>query len=187
MWIIPKNLDVSACVRATLESNWDLDELSQICEQSLMWRSKPSLARTWLARLKKIKWMQHLSGWILKPSLDTCFAAEYTYSLEDTPVNPSQLPVKDKELKTPDTFGRILKESFRQLDLFGVSSRMLEDTLQLDSLKFIEAYDLWVTKLRQDCLQRRRSGHHINESDYSFHIHLMVKASFACFIIPPKA
>ena len=58
MWIIPNNLDVSACVRDTLESSWDLKELSEICERSLMWRSKPSLVRTWLQRLKKVNWMR---------------------------------------------------------------------------------------------------------------------------------
>ncbi len=155
MWIIPKNLDVSACVRATLELSWDLKELSRICERCFMWRSKPSLVRTWSQRLKRVGWMQHLSGRILKPSTDSLFETEYTSSLAVIPVKERALPANDSGEKTLDGFGRILNESFRQLDLFGASSRTSVDTLQLDSPKFIEAYGIWVTKLRQDCLQRQ--------------------------------
>ncbi len=162
MWRIPRNLDVSACVRDTLESNWDSEELSQICEQSLMWRGKPSLARTWLQRLKRVNWMQHLSGRILKPSMESLFETEYTLSLADFPVSLSLLPEKDRERQTPDTFGRILNESFNQLDLFGASLKTSVDTLQLDSPKFIEAYEIWVTKLRQDCLRRQSAVHRID-------------------------
>ena len=168
MWIIPKNLDVSACVRDTLESNWALSELSRICERSLMWRSKPSLARTWLQRLKRVNWMQHLSGRILRPLMADRFETEYTSSLAVIPASHFQSQDKDEEQTTPDTFGRILSESFRQLDLFGASLRTSQDTLQLDTPKFIEAYDLWVTRLRQDCLQRKKLAHLIRENDYLF-------------------
>ncbi len=162
MWIIPKNLDVSVCVRDTLELNWDLNELSQICERSLMWRGKDSLARTWLQRLKRVNWMQLLSGRILKPSMVGHFITKYTLSLAVIPANPSVVPASEKEQETHDTFGCILKESFSQLDLFGVSSKTSQDTLQLDSLKFIKAYEIWVTKLRQDSLRRRKSVHRID-------------------------
>ena len=158
VWIIPKNLDVSVCVRDTLESSWDLDELSQICEQSLMWRSKPSLARTWLQRLKKVGWMQHLSGRILKPLMASRFATEYTLSLAVIPANHSVVQDNEKGQTTLDTFGRILKDSFAQLDLFGASSKTSQDTLRLDSPKFTEAYEIWVTKLRQDCLTAAECG-----------------------------
>ena len=164
MWIIPNNLTVSPSVRATLESSWDLKELSRILEPSVMWRSKPSLARTWLQRLNRVSWLKHLSGRILKPSMENRFATEYTSSLAVIPASPSQSRDSEKEQTTPDTFGRILNESFRQLNLFGASLRTLEDTLVLDSPKFIEAYGLWVITLRQDCLQRQRSARHTREN-----------------------
>ncbi len=107
--------------------------------------------------------MQLLSGRILKPLMADRFATGYTSSLQVIPASRSQSQDKDGDTKTPDTFGRILNESFRQLDLFGVSSRTSADTLQLDTPQFIEAYDLWVTKLRQDCLQRQRSALRTNE------------------------
>ena len=162
MWIIPKNLDVSVCVRDMLDSNWDLDELSQILEQCVMWRSKPLLARTWLQRLKRVNWIQHLSGRILRPLMASHFIKGYTSSLPVIPANHSLSPASEKEPQTPDTFGRILKESSRQLDLFGASSRTSQDTLQLDTQKFTEAYEIWVTKLRLDCLQRQSVVPHIS-------------------------
>ncbi|KKM06642.1 hypothetical protein LCGC14_1742000, partial [marine sediment metagenome] len=164
MWIIPKNLDVSPYVRVTLALNWDSDELSRTLERSVMWRSKPSLARTWLVRLRRVSWIWPLYGRILKPSTENRFVTEYTSSLAVIPASPSQLPANEKEQMTPDTFGRILNDSFRQLDLFGASSRTLADTLVLDTPQFTEAYDLWVIKLRQDCLQRLRSARHTRES-----------------------
>jgi hypothetical protein len=106
--------------------------------------------------------MQHLSGRILKPSMDNCFETEYISLLVVIPASRSQLQDSEKDTKTPHTFGRILNESFRQLDLFGASSKTSQDTLQLDILQFIEAYDLWVTLLRQDCLRRQSVMHHID-------------------------
>ncbi len=168
MWIIPKNLDVSHSVRVTLELNWDLSELSKICEQSLMWRSKHSLARTWLQRLKRVSWMQHLSGRILKPLMDSRFETEYTSSLAVIPVSRSVAPESEKEQATLDTFGRIYSNTFVQLDLFGASSKTSQGTSHLDSKRFSQAYETWVTKLRQDCLQRKKLAHLIRENDYLF-------------------
>ena len=166
MWIIPNNLTVSPSVRATLESSWDLKELSRILEPSVMWRSKPSLARTWLQRLNRVSWLKHLSGRILKPSMENRFATEYTSSLAVIPASPSQSPASEKENQTPDTFGRILKESSRQLDLFGASSRTSQDILQSDSPQFAEAYEIYTTMLRQDYLGRWKSECYTTENGY---------------------
>ena len=165
MWIIPKNLDVSACVRDTLELNSDLNELSQICEQSLMWRSKPSLAQTWSQRWKRVTWMSHLFGRILKPSMDSHFTKGYTSSLQVIPAKANPAQAKGEAKTTPDGFGRILRESLRQLSLFGSSEKMLADILPLDSPQFIEAYEIWVIQLRQDCLRRQSVVLHTREKD----------------------
>ncbi len=158
MWIVPKNVDVSASVRATLESSWDLDELSKICEQSLMWRSKLSLARTWLQRLKRVNWMRLLSGRILKPSIVSCFETEYISLLAVIPASHSPQQEKDKERTTLDTFGRILKNTSVQLDLFGASSKMSQDTSLLDSMRFSRAFEIWITQLRQEYLVRMNAA-----------------------------
>ncbi len=91
----------------------------------------------------------------LKPLTRNLLLDWLTSFILDFPASRLVLPASEKEQMTPDTFGRILLESCRQLDLFGVSSRMSPDTLALDSQKFTEAYEIWVTKLRQDCLQRQ--------------------------------
>jgi len=95
------------------------------------------------------------------------FVIGYTSSLRVIHASRSHSPASEKEQTTHDTFGRILKESFRQLDLFGASSRTSQDTLVLDSPKFTEAYEIWVTKLRLACLQRRRSARLTREKDCS--------------------
>ncbi|MCK5616298.1 hypothetical protein KAR91_81300, partial [Candidatus Pacearchaeota archaeon] len=46
--------------------------------------------------------------------------------------------------------------TFVQLDLFGASSRTSADTSIWDLTKFTKAFEIWVTRLRQDCLQRQR-------------------------------
>ena len=68
---------------------------------------------------------------------------------------------------TPDTFSRIFVESSRQSSLFGVSSKTSAATCPLDSPKFTKAYEIWVTELRRDSLQRRKSALHIKEKGCS--------------------
>lgn len=165
MWIIPKTL--SAYVPATAELSLELNELASMCEQSLMWRSKPSQSRTWLQRLNKVKWMQLLSGRILKPSMASHFVTKYTESLEVIPVSRSVMQGKEKEPKTPDTFSLIYANTYVQLDLFGASLKTSADTSIWDSTKFTKAFEIWVIMLRRDCLQRQRSARLIRENDCS--------------------
>ena len=148
-------------------SSWDFVELAPILERSLMWRSKPSLARTWLQRLKRVSWMQLLSGRILRLSMDDLFVEKYTESLEDILVSHSRTQESDKEPQTPDTFGRILKNTSVQLDLFGASLKTSQDTSALDLKRSHKAFEIWVTKLRQDSLRRQKLAHLTRESDCS--------------------
>jgi len=126
MWIIPKTL--SAFVPATPGLKLELSEQAWMCEQSLMWRSKPSAAPTWLRRLKKGGWITHLSGRILKPSLHESFVEKFVDSLEDIHVNHSPALGSDKEKKTQDTYGHTSSSTSGQLDLFGVFGKMSKDT-----------------------------------------------------------
>ena len=86
-----------------MESDEDLKEFSHLCEQSVMWKSKPSQSQTWLQRLKKVKWMKLLFLRTLKPSLTESFVDAWTSSLRDSHVNPFPSQEKSKELKTPGT------------------------------------------------------------------------------------
>jgi len=165
MLIIPKTL--FHFVQATEESSLDYDSLASMLEQSAMWRSKPSLKRTWLQRLKKVKWMQHLSGRILKPSLQNSFLDEFTESLEVIPVSPSQSQESSLETKTPGTSGLSSENTFEQLDLFGASLKTSEDTLITDSEKSNQTWRNWVTQLTQEYSVRRKSVQAIAEKGYS--------------------
>ena len=165
MWIVPKTL--SAFVPDTEASSLELSELASMLERSAMWRSKPSLKRTWLQRLNKVKWMRLLSGRILKPSQHKSFLEKYTASLADIHVSRSVTQDSEKEPTTLDTFGRILKNTSVQLNLFGASLKTSGDTSALDLKRSHKAFEIWVTKLRQDCLQRQKLASLTRESDCS--------------------
>ena len=162
MWIIPDSLDVSAFAVGTKVLDWGSDECFRICESSLTRRSRSMPAPSWRRAWKRGSLMLPRFGLILEPSQEQCFTEKYTSYLADIPVNPSLLPESGREPTIPDTFGRLLQESSRQLSLFGASSRTSPDTLASDSPTFIAAYEKWVTQLRLDCLQRQRSARPTN-------------------------
>jgi len=147
------------------ESVLGLDGQSQILEQSVTWRTKHSQSQTWLRRLKRVGWMMHLSGMTSRPLMANRLREWLTLFIQDFRASRSALRESEKEQMTLDIFGRILNESLRQLDLFGSSEKTSQDTLCLDSPKFTEAYGLWVTLLRQDCLRRQNAEHRTDESD----------------------
>jgi len=96
--------------------------------------------------------------------MDDLFVEKYTASLAGIPANHFPTQESDREPATQDTFGRLYENTFVQLDLFGASSRMSQDTCQWDSMKFSKTLEIYSIKLRQDCLQRQRSAHPTNGS-----------------------
>ena len=174
MWIVPKNIPTNkrSYLFATDTEVSKKEFLTSFeLEQSLMWRSKLFKSSTWYQRWKRIWWIRHLFGRILKPSMQNHFTEKYTESLEDIPVKEKVLQERESCGMTLDSFGHILNELSSQLDLFGASSKMLLDTSQVLSPTFLKAYDLWVTKLRQDCLRRLKLAHHTNEKEFlSLHV-----------------
>jgi hypothetical protein len=104
MWIIPKNiLDTYPSVQVTRESEVDSEEFSQMCERSLMLKSKPSPSPTWLRRWKRTKYIQHLCSRTLKNSHSESFVDALTSSLVDSPANLSVQQENGKRQKTQDT------------------------------------------------------------------------------------
>lgn len=167
MWIIPSNLPQSyLCAQDFLDLKEGLPEQSEKSELSLMWKSKPLLWRTLLAAWKRVWWMQHLCGRMLKHSRHSHFETKYTASLVDIRANPSASPATEKEPMIQDTFGRIYQESLKQLTLFGAYSKTSEDTSVWDMTRFTESFGNWVTLLRQESLQRQKLAHHMREKDF---------------------
>ena len=165
MWIIPRQLTYYHFAPDTADLNSDWPEHWKEFLGSLLWRSKPTLWRTWRQRFKRASWLSRLCGLTLKPSRQRDFEDALILSLRATRANPSALQASEKGQTTPDTFGRILRESCRQLDLFGASLRTCPDTLPLDSEKFTASYEIWVTQLRQAYLARQSAELRTGGSD----------------------
>jgi len=163
MWILPKQLHTSAYVQDTKGLGLDSEEFSQISERSLMWRSKPSLSRTWLQRWKRNSWIQRLSSRILKPSHTNSFVERWTLCPLVFPASHSALLESVKQLKIQGTCSHsLLKESeSANLELF--SERTYKESLVAKPLTenqfsnmSSESWNKWVTKQRQEYSQRKK-------------------------------
>ena len=174
MWILPKQLLTSAYVPDTKELGLDSEEFSQTSEKSLMWRSKPSLSRTWLQRWKRNNWIQRLSSRILKPSLTNNFVERWTSSQADSPVSHSALLESVKQLMTQDTSSllSLMESESANLELF--SSKTYKESLvakpvtenQFSNMSS-ESWKKWVTKQRQEYSQRKKLAHLTRENESS--------------------
>ena len=185
MWILPntKNLRTLASARGTEALISDSQELSDLLEQSVLSRSKPSPSRTWCRRLKTTSWMKHLSGAILKPSHGQAFVEKWTSSVEGFLVNHSQEPGESLAMKTQDTCGPTsskASEDLTTLPLFSL--KMLRESSALSSNPMdgqtqkeqvfcnmsSESWSDWVTEQRQAYSARAKSAHLIKENVSSF-------------------
>ena len=162
MWIIPSTCSVSAPV--TEGSNWDFNDWGLICEQSLMWRSKPSPARTWSQRWKRVPWMRHLSTRTLKPSHTQTFVDAWTSSLRATRASHSVQPAQDAVQTIHATCGRTLQGEFDFADPAGSSSKTLKDTFRWDCPQSSVIWRKWVTEQRGAYSARLKLAHHTNGS-----------------------
>ena len=168
MWILPKNIsDTFHFAVDTKELGLDSEEFSQTCEKSLMWRSKPSQSPTWLRRWKRIKYLQHLSGRILKPSHTKSFLDELTSSLGDSHVNLFPMQEAEKELKTQDTSTPTLAMESEDVDQDLFSWKTLKESSvpkQRQDEVFCsmssKTWKAWVTSQRQEYSQRAKLAHH---------------------------
>ena len=183
MWIIPKNSPIFPSAQATGALTSDLKELSDMCEQSVMWRSKTSSSTTWLRRLKRTSSTTVLSTQTLKHSPGNSLVAEWTSSLGASLANHFQQLEEEKEVKTQDTCGPISQmESNVWADLPLFSSKMSRESSVPNSKEKIgqtqrehqfcsmslENWKGWVTKQRQAYSQRVKLVRPINESEYLY-------------------
>jgi hypothetical protein len=174
MWILPKQLHISAYAQDTKELGLDLEAFCQTCEKSLTWRGKDSVSRTWLQRWRRENWMQHLSSRMLKPSLTESFVDAWTSSLEDSRVSHSVLLESVKLLKTPDISSPTsqTESESANLELFSLktykeSSPARQPTENPFSNMSSESWKEWVIEQRQEYSQRKKSAHLIRESESS--------------------
>ena len=173
MWILPKNIsDTFHFAVDTKELGLDSEEFTQTCEKSLMWRSKLSQSPTWLRRWKRIKYLQHLSGRILKPSHTKSFLEKWIASVQvfHAPLFPKQ--ENEKGLKTQDTStptSAMESEDVDQ-DLFSwkTSKESLVPKQRQDEVfcsMSSKTWKAWVTSQRQEYSQRAKLAHLTKEKE----------------------
>ena len=174
MWILPKQLHTCHFVQVMTESESDLKEFYQTCEQSLMWRSKPSQSQTWSRRWKANSWMQHLSTRMLRPSHTKSFVEKYLSYQEDSLVNPLVMLELEKELKTLDIYTHTSVEESKNVNQELFSSKMLKELSAVKqqtenpfSTMCLKTWKDWVTKQRQEYSLRVKSASHIREKESS--------------------
>ena len=176
MWILPKKIQslTSVSVLDTKESEKDLEEFCQMSEKSLMWRSKPSLLRTWLTRWKRNNWMQHLSIRTLKSSHTKSFVDKWTSYLEDSLANHSLKLELEKLQRTQDTSSLTSQKESESANLELFSSKMSKESSQQKpqmenqfSNMSSEHWKDWVTEQRREYSQRVKSASHIKEKESS--------------------
>ena len=185
LWILPntKNLRTLASAQDTEALISDSQELSDLLERSVLWRSKPSPSRTWCRRLKTTSWMKLLSGATLKHSHGQAFVEKWTSSVEGFLVNHSQEPDENLAMKTQDTCGPTSSkgsEDLTTLPLF--SSKMLKASSHPSSNPMdgqtqkeqvfcnmsSESWNDWVTEQRQEYSVRAKLAHPTKESAFLF-------------------
>ena len=167
MWILPKQLHTSAYVPDTAGLISDSNEQSLACEQSLLARSKPSPARTWLQRWKRDTWTRHLSGRMLKPSHTPAFTERWTSSLAAIPVSHSAPQASDSEQMTPATFGPSSQMELLQCDQNGVSLKTSRDISRWGCPTSSRTWQEWVIELRGEYSQRVKLVRATNAGEYS--------------------
>lgn len=168
MWIIPSNLHLSSVSALEyLASKEDLKELALIAVSWPTWKSKPSSLPTWLRAWKRVYWIPHLFGRTLKPSMHARFVEEYTASLEVIHVPDNHLPGFENGICIRDSFGRLYADLSRQQDLFGAFSKTWTITCRERIRLYNEAYEIWVTQLRQESTRRLKRAVAIYGKDYT--------------------
>ena len=161
MWIIPNNHPLySQCVQGMVGSREDFLGLLETSPHSLMWRSKPSPAKTWSRRWKRERWLQLLSGRMLKRSQYSDFMGALISYLAATPVNRSLMQEQGwTTLTTQGISGLTSGELSELLSRSCVSSRTSRDILIGGSDKSLKIWKRKVTEQRGAYSQRRKQAH----------------------------
>jgi len=128
---------------------------------------KPSPSRSWERRLRKGGWTKLLSGSETCETYPRMNSLEWTGSPEAIRANPSATQESDWEKMTLVICGRSSSSSSELFDLAASSSRTSPATCRSASIASFKTWQAAVSAARSDCLQRRKSARHIDESESS--------------------
>jgi hypothetical protein len=153
MWILPKQL-ISAFAQGTEALTSDSVECSQTCAQSLMRRSKPSPAKTYLREWKAGNLMRLRFGAISSHFLGRTFRDWWISSLVATRVSPSAAQDSEKEQTTQDTCGLLFQPELLSCDQVSVSLKTSRDISRWGCPTLSKTWDAWVIEQRGAYSQR---------------------------------
>jgi len=123
-WIIPKNLPISHSVQDMGALISDSEEFSKACEQSLTANEMPSPHQIWSRKLKKVGWMQLLSGRILRISHTKAFMDLWTSYLGESHANHFPLQESEREKKAKSFYIRHFQGALESASQESSSSKM---------------------------------------------------------------
>ena len=131
MWIHIPNLNTSASTQEEADSTLPSNSQTQVLEQSVTWRGKHRVLRSWLTTCKRTNWMMRLSLQIPEPSMANHGVEKWISSLEDSLVSPPASLEEGQDKTMSDGFSLTLGESCQKRSHRGCSWRMCEDSYQL--------------------------------------------------------
>ena len=188
MWIVPKNFsDTYPFVQGIQDLGLDSSEFCQLCERSLMSKSKPTQFKTWLTKWNKDSYLQHLCTQTLKPSHSQTFVDAWTSYLAAFPASPSVKPGQEDQQKTHAISSPTLpmESTPVQQDMFSSkTSKESSPPKPLTGKVFSDmSSENWkdcVTRRRGEYSQRQKQAQAIRESEYLSLLQEMENRSMTC-------
>ena len=188
MWIIPKNFSGTyPSVQGTQELGLESNEFCQLCEKSLMWKSKATQSKTWLTRWNKDTYLQHLSTLTLKPSHSQTFVDAWTSYLAAFPASPLAKPGREEAPKTHGISSPTLpmESTPVQQDMFSLrmskeSSPPKPLTGRVFSDMSSENWNSYIIQRRSEYSVRQKQAQAIRESEYLSLLQEMESPSMTC-------
>lgn len=174
MWLYVPNLSTSspsapAAAGSISESNWRFPALAA----SVWWRGKPSPSRTWFQRWNKVSFIRLLCGAMPEPSTADAGVDAWTASLAASRVSPTALPGGSVEASMSATCGPTPDASSCNPDAGSSLSKTSAAcsrrglTKSLEPSGYGETFASLVSRLRSDCLRRRKSARAMSGSGSS--------------------
>ena len=164
MWIIPKSI-TCRFAPGTEALTSDCGDASRVCGQSLMLRSKPSRASSFLRGWKAGNLMRLRSGLISSHSRGESFADWWTSSLAATRASHSPAQANVLEEKTRDTSGRLSQAAFDFFNLESASLRTSRATLPKGCTTSCLTWEDWVIEQRGEFSARLSAARLISGSE----------------------
>ena len=188
MWIVPKNFSGTyPFVQGIQDLGLDSNEFCQLCERSLMSKSKPTLFKTWLTRWNKDSYLQHLCTQTLKPSHSQTFVDAWTSYLVAFPASPLAKPEQEDQQKTHGISSPTLpmESTPVQQDMFSSkTSKESSPPKPLTGKVFSDmSSENWkdcVTRRRGEYSVRQKQAQAIRESEYLSLLQEMESRSMTC-------